>query len=284
MSENTSHRKIGRVLIELSAGTPNTIALHEAMAMAHALDSEIEGLFITDQELEYVTRLTAARTLSASGRKVGQDAARTLKREIFLASRSMQRQFDELAEAAKLRHRFRTIEGQPIEEMCRACADDEKASLLVLSETLALGHINEIDVLLTQPSNLSGLLMVGPGALRRSGPAVIVPDDMAGVEAMLEMAQALISKDKPIIIFLAGDDDHALSQNADQLHATLQPDERLNILSAKIPGHQPQVMTDAIMRLKGGLVIAQYGGALLPAKTGIMPLATALACPLLITR
>ena len=284
MSKNTSHRKIGRVVIELSAGTPNAIALHEAMAMAHALDSEIEGLYITNQELEHVTRLTAARSLSATGRKVAHDAARTLKREILLASRSMQRQFDELAEAAKLRHRFRTIAGQPIEEMCRACADEEKASLLVLSETLALGHINEIDELLTQPSNLGGLLMVGPGARERSGPAVIVPENMAGVEAMLDLAQALIAKDKPIIIFLAGDDDQALRKDADQLHATLKPDERLNILSAKIPGHQPQVMAEAIMRLKGGLVIAQYGGALLPAKNSIFPLATALACPLLITR
>ena len=270
--------------MELSSITPNVAALQKAMEMARALNSEIEGLYITDDEIEQVCGLVVARTVNASGRNVAHQAAQSLKRDVYLATRSMQRQFDELANRARLKHQFKSVAGRPSHEVLKACADDDAASLLVMSETVALAQIPHIDQLLTQPSSLRGILMIGPGADKRSGPTVIVPQEADTLPDMLDLAEALTLKDKPLIIFLSGADDRILQEEANQLHGSLKPNERINILTALIPQGQPQAMTAAIMRLGCGLVITEYGGSLVPGKSDILPLASSLPCPLLITR
>ena len=276
--------KIGRVVIELRSGTPNAVAMQEALHMASAFGSELEGLFISDAELDHIAGLSVARSISASGRKIVNQISTDLAREIFLSSQSMRRQFDQLASRADLKHQFKTVRDQPIHAMLRACAQDNTGSILVLSETLALGHIAEIHELLKGATTLQAILLVGPGAERRAGPVVIVPEKTASVPDMLMAAEVLAKKDQKIIIFLSDEDAGELSRRSEKLHKTLQPGNRLNILTALLPDEQPAVMTEAIRRLRGGLVIAEYGGRLMPCRENLVTLATALECPLMISK
>lgn len=284
MTSDRTNDKIGRVVIELRSGSPSAVALQEAIHFAQAFDSDLEGLFINDEELEAMAELPVVRSVSLSGRRNAGQASDNIRNELFLAAQSMRRQFDDLARHARLRHQFRTVHDQPIKAMLSACADDQDKSLIVLTETLALRHIAEIDQLMTSSENLFGVLLVGPGASRRSGPVIIVPENLENVETMIRSATMLASGSNPVIIFLANEDEAELQRVSDELHNKLTPVPGLNILSAPIPRDQPAVMTEAVRRLKGGLLITQFGGALVPSKESLASLATALECPLLIMR
>ena len=280
-----SDTKIRRIVIELRGASPSAIALSEAIHLANALDAELNGLFISDAELQTISRLSVARTLTTTGQKVAQSAANKLERDIYLTSRSMERQFDQMATQAKLKHKFKSVQNQPIEAVLSDCSDnDDCASILVLSETLALKHLDEIDELMTSTSGLRGILMVGAGAEQRVGPAIIAPETEPQVETMIEYGRALANADQPIILFHASDDEDVLQRRAEYLHQSIKPDPRIKLLSAHLPTSQPAVSAEAIRRLNGGLVIAEYGGELVAGKGELMALATALACPLLIIR
>ena len=276
--------KIGRVVIELRFGTPNAVAMQEALHMASAFGCELEGLFISDAALDHIAGLSVARSISASGRKIVNQVSTELAREIFLSSQSMRREFDQLASRADLKHQFKTVRDQPIRAILNACTEGKAASILVLSETLPLKHIAEIDELLKGAPTLQAVLLVGPGAKRRAGPVVIVPEKTANVPNMFMAAEVLAKKDQQIIIFLSGEDAAELSRRSEKLQEILPPSNRLNILTAVLPQGQPAVMTEAIRRLRGGLVIAEYGGRLMPCRENIVTLATALECPLMISK
>ena len=194
MNAGSAAGKIGRVVIELRSGTPNAVAMREALHMASAFGSELEGLFISDAELDHIAGLSVARSISASGRKIVNQVSTNLAREIFLSSQSMRRQFNQLASRADLKHQFKTVRDQPMHAMLNACTQDKTGSILVLSETLALNHIAEIHQLLQGATNLQAILLVGPAAERHTGPVVIVPEKTANVPDMLIAAEVLAKK------------------------------------------------------------------------------------------
>ncbi len=283
MSAESSERNIGRVVIELRPGLPNAIALETAMRLAQAFKFEIRGLFIDNEEMETLSELTITRTVSFSGKTLKQPSRNEIEREALLAVSSMRRQFNKMAERAMLQHQFMTVRDHPVRAIRTACDRNIGETILVLTERLALHHLGEIQELLVSAENLWGILMVAPGAKRRTGPVILKVESMDGVSKMLKSAELLASPENGAIILVTDEDSDVLGKRSAELYETVDPSSRVQVLSAQIPDDRPDLMRETIRRLRGGLVIAEFGGSLVQDGKNLKALANALDCPLMIT-
>jgi hypothetical protein len=139
--------------------------------------------------------------------------------------------------------------------------------------------------LLAEISGTTGLLTVGPMAQRVVGPVIVVVEDAQQLPGMLRTAERIAALDgsQIVLLLVAGDEDGlALLEGQARL---LAPDrDDLRIESAEVARGEAAVIAEGLRRRRGGFVICQFGGLIVPDAGDLRPLAGALECPLLLVR
>ena len=169
--------------------------------------------------------------------------------------------------------------------MAIACAETGPWNVVALAEPFSGGNCSALKQLLVEIPGTTGLVMVGPKARPVTGPAIIAVEDTEHLPAMLRTAELLAAVDgSTIVLLLIAPDAERLDGMEGEARLVVEAREDVRIEQAAVARGEAAVIAEALRRLRGGFVICQFGGLVVPDEGDLRPLASVLECPLLLVR
>jgi hypothetical protein len=275
----------GRVVLHLRTGHPSTIALEAAVRVARAFGSEIESLFVEDEQLFDCADYGFVREVSLSGHQSRALSREAVMRDLHLAAQGARRQIEALARKAEVPLRCRVVRDEPLRALSIACAETGPWNVVALGEPFTGGNGAMLKQLMAEVAGSTGLVTVGPKAQRVSGPIVVAIEDTAHLPDMLHAAERLAALDgaEVLLLLIAPDEEH-LAQMDGEARLVVEAREGVRIQSAAMARGAAAVVAETLRRLRGGMVICQFGGLVVPDEGDLRPLASVLECPLFLVR
>lgn len=275
----------GRVLLQLAPMKPNPYAIEAAIWLARAFQSEIESLFVEDEQLFQLASYPFAREISFTGRVSRSISPEDMIRDMRYAFAQFQGEIEQAARLAEVPVRGTVVRGEPVGALAHACSQCGPWNVIALTDPITSPTFPSLDEVFARIADATGLIVVGPRACRASGPILIAVEDPEALGGMLHAAERLAGvQNTEIQVVPIADDEELLAQLDGQLRLLLaeHPEIRLTpVVAAR--GGAPEV-AEQLRRIKAGLVIAQFGGFVVPRDGDLKPLAQALECPLLVVR
>jgi hypothetical protein len=274
----------GRVVLQLRSGNPSAVALEAAVRVARAFGSEIESLFIEDQQLFDCAAYSFVRETSLRGRQRPMSAAE-VSRDLHLAARGARRQIEALARKAEIPLRSRVVRDEPLRALSIACAESGPWNVVALAEPVTAGNGAMLKQLLQEIAGTTGLVLVGPRSERVDGPAVVAVEDTAQLPALLRTAERLAALDAAEIqLLLIATDEERLARMDGEARLVVEGREDVRIRWAAIARGEAASVAETLRLARAGFVIGQFGGLVVPESGDLRPLLAALECPLLLVR
>jgi hypothetical protein len=275
----------GRVVLQLRSGQPHDIALAAAFRIAQAFRSEIESLFVEDQQLLELAGFPFAREISVSGRRTRALSREDMARELRLMAHAICRQVERQAKAAEVPLRRRIVCDDPVAALATACAENGPWNVVALADPFTPGDGDALRLIFDSVTATTGIVIVGPQAKRSEGPVVAVIEDMGHLEPMVRSALRLLREEgEEITVLLIADDEYKGHWMEAQARLALGDTQSVRIRLASDPRGSGAVIAEDLRRLDPGFVIARFGGMLIPAEGDLKHLAAALECPLFLMR
>jgi hypothetical protein len=275
----------GRVVLQLGSAHPSAIALEAAVRIARAFQSEIESVFVEDEQLFDCAAYDFVREVSLSGRHNRAVSPDAITQGLRLAAQGARRQLEVLARRAEVPLRSRVVRDEPLRALSIACAESGPWNVVALAEPFAGNNCGLLKQLMVEVSGATGLVMVGPRARRVTGPAVIAVEDADRLPALLRAAERLTALDgAQIVLLLIAPDEEGLDRMDGQVRLVVEAREDVRIEMAEAARGEAAVIAEALRRLNSGFVICQFGGLVVPDEGNLRPLASVLECPLFLVR
>jgi hypothetical protein len=275
----------GRVVLQLGSGHPSAIALEAAVRIARAFQSEIESVFVQDEQLMDCADFAFVREISLTGREHRRMSRDGVEHDLHLAAAGARRQLEELARRAEVPLRSRVVRDEPLRALSIACAETGPWNVVALAEPFTGSTSEMLKQLLIEISGATGLVLVGPRARRTTGPAIVAVEDTEHLPSMLRAAERLAALDgAEAILLLVASDDERLQWMDGQARLVVDAREDVRIASAEIARGEAAVIAETLRRMQGGFVIGQFGGLVVPDEGNLRPLCAALECPLFLVR
>jgi len=275
----------GRVLVHLGSTRPSAVALQAAVRVAQAFQSEIESLFVEDEQLYDCASYGFAREVSLTGRQRRVMSAAGMRHDLRMAAQGARRQIEMLARRAEVPLRCRVVRDEPLRALSVACAESGPWNVVALAEPFTGNNGFMLKQLLMEVAGTTGLVVVGPKAQRISGPVVVAVEDSERLPALLQTAERLAAlDDAQIVLLLVATDEERRARLDGAARLVIAEREDVRIVSAEVARGEAAVIAEALRRLCSGIVICQFGGLVLPDKGDLRPLAGVLECPLFLVR
>lgn len=275
----------GRVVLQLRTANPSAVAIEAALRVAQAFQSGIETLFVEDLQVFDLASFPFAREISLTGRRSRALSPADLEREFRLAFSSIQRRIAALARAAEIPIRQRIVRDDPITALAATCAECGPWNVVALAEPFGVASSATLRLVFESVTDATGLVIVGPQARRTSGPVIVAVEEVDRLPSMVRAAERLASvTGGSLVILLIAEDEERLHWMEGQARLLLGERTDAQILRAESTRGAAEVVAEALRRLKGGFVISQFGGLVVPADHDLKALAAALECPLLLVR
>ena len=274
----------GRVVLHITSGQPNEVAIEAAVRIAQAFHSEIESLFVEDLQLYDMASYPFAREISFTGarRELSRDA---LERDLRLAARALRRRVEALALAANVPLRARVVRDDPIQALAKACAEDGPWNVVALADALAPGQGARLSELFSSVAGYTGLMLVGPKARRTRGPVIAVVESPDHLQPMLRAAERMAGvTGGEVLVMLLSDSPSRGRWLDEQVRLALGDHARVRLLHSQVDHGAPAALAEVIRRLDAGFLIGHFGGILVPAHGDLRDLVAALECPLFLMR
>jgi hypothetical protein len=275
----------GRVVLHVRSGLPSAIALEAAVRVALAFQSDIESLFVEDEQLFDCAAYGFACEVSLTGKQRRAVSHNGMARDLHLAAQGARRQIEALARRAEVPLRSRVVRDEPLRAMAIACAESGPWNVIALAEPFSSANAGMVRQLLVEIAGTTGLVMVGPRARRITGPVVMGVEDAARLPDMLRAAERLAALDNArIVLLLIANDRNHLDQMDSQARLVVEDHDNVRIVSADINRGDAGAVAEALRRLQAGFLICQFGGLVAPDAGDLRPLASILECPLLLVK
>ena len=280
----TTKRKTPRprpVVLQVTAGGTNRVALQAALRVARALERDFESIFVEDDDLFSLAAMPFAREIPASGGRSRPLNQEQVARQMRAASSAAHREIERSAREADMPARFAVVRDEPEHAMREASS---RASILALGEpvTPSSGH-RELDVLMSCLAGVMGCLVVGSGARRAQGRVVAVVDQPERLEDILKTTARFAGPAAREIGFITLGQGLSARRQIEAGIRKLLPTE-LDVGVESLSSEDPGFVAAAVQRLGGGLLIARFGGPLIPRNEVIARITAQLECPLLLLR
>jgi hypothetical protein len=275
----------GRVVLQLGSAHPSTVALQAAVRVARAFESEIESLFVEDAQLFDCAAYVFAREVSLTGHQRRVMSAAGVTRDLRLAAQAARRQLETLARRAEVPLRSRVVRDEPLRALAIACAESGPWNVVALAEPFTGGNCQPLKQLLVEITGMTGLVMVGPRSRHISGPIVVAVEDTERLPAMLRTGERIAAIDGgQIVLLLIAADKERLERMDGEARLVVGARDDVLIEQAAVARGEAAVVAEALRRLRGGFVICQFGGLVVPDEGNLKPLASVLECPLFLIR
>lgn len=274
----------GRVVLRLgptARHSPSAVAA--AMRVAAAYGSELESLFVEDEQLFELARFPFVREIAAMDGTRRELSLADLDRGLRANASLVQRRVAAVAKSAGIRVKASVVRDEPVRALSAACAASGPWNVIVLGEPMGREEMNRVRELFAAIADTTGIVVVGDRAGEPHGPVVAVVEELGRLPPMLRAAQKLAAATgAPInLVFLGHDADYVAWMEA---QARLAIGETLHVsivAAAAVDGAAAGI--ERLARLGAGFIIAQFGGIVVPADTDAAPLSI-LRCPLFLVR
>jgi len=275
----------GRVVLHLRSSHPCAIALEAAVLIARAFQSEIESVFVQDEQLMDCADYGFVRETSLTGRQQRRMTRDAVARDMHLAAVGARRQIEKLARRAEVPLRSRVVRDEPLRALSIACAETGPWNVVALAEPFSGGASGMLKQLLVEIAGATGLVLVGPQARRTTGPAIVAIEDIDHLPPMLKAGERLAALDgSEVILLLVASDEERLQWMDGQARLFVDARDDTRITSAEVHHGEAAVIAETLRRMQGGFVIGQFGGLVVPDEGNLRPLGAALECPLFLVR
>ena len=239
----------GRVVLQLGSAHPSAIALEAAVRIARAFQSEIESVFVEDEQLFDCAAYGFVREVSLTGRRSRAVSAAGMTQDLRLAAQGARRQLEALARLAEVPLRSRVVRDEPLRALAIACAESGPWNVVALAEPFAGGNSGLLKQLLVEVSGTTGLVMVGPRARRVTGPTVIAVEDADDLPSLLRAAERLTALDgAQIVLLLIARDEEGLERMDGQVRLVVEAREDVRIETAAMARGEAAVVAEALRR------------------------------------
>ena len=151
----------GRVVLHLRSACPSTIALEAAVRVARAFGSDLESLFVEDEQLFDCAAYGFAREVSFSGQQSRAISLDAMMRDLHLAAQGARRQVEALARKAEVPLRCRVVRDEPLRALSIACAETGPWNVVALGEPFTGGTGAMLKQVLLEVAGSTGLVAVG---------------------------------------------------------------------------------------------------------------------------
>src|SRR5512145_1277316 len=203
----------GRVVIQIGSAHPSTVALEAAVRIARAFGSDLESLFVEDEQLFDCAAYGFVHEVSLSGRQSRVLSVDAMMRDLHLAAQGIRRRLEALARKAEVPLRCRVVRDEPLRALTIACAETGPWNVVALGEPFTGVNGAMLKQLLAEVSGTTGLVTVGPRAQRVSGPVVVAVEDTDQLPDMLRTAERLAALDgAEIVLLLVARDEEDLAR------------------------------------------------------------------------
>jgi hypothetical protein len=275
----------GRVVIQIGPGHPSTVALEAAVRIARAFGSDLESLFVEDEQLFDCAAYGFVREVSFSGRQSRVLSVDAMMRDLHLAAQGTRRRLEALARKAEVPLRCRVVRDEPLRALTIACAETGPWNVVALGEPFTGVNGAMLKQLLAEVSGTTGLVTVGPRARRVSGPVVVAVEDTGQLPDMLRTAERLAALDgAEIVLLLVAESAGELQRMDAEARLVVEAREGVRIQSAAVANGAAAVIAETLRQLQAGIIICQFGGLVVPDEGDLRPLASVLECPLFLVR
>ena len=160
----------GRVVLQLRSGQPNAVALAAAFRIAQAFRSEIESLFVEDQQLLELAGFPFAREISLCGRRTRALSREDMARELRLMAHAISRQVERRAERRGSSHAPPHRLRRSRRALATACAENGPWNVVALADPFTPGDGEALRLIFDSVTATTGLVIVGPQAKRSRRP------------------------------------------------------------------------------------------------------------------
>jgi hypothetical protein len=275
----------GRVVLHLRSAHPSPVAVEAALRVARAFGSELESLFVEDEQLFDCAAYTFVREVSLSGRESRALSLDAVMRDLYLTAQGARRQIETLARKAEVPLRCRVVRDEPLRALSIACAETGPWNVVALGEPFSALSSALLKQLMSDVSGSTGLITVGPRAQKVTGRIVVALEDIAHLPDLLRAAERMAALDgDEIVLLLIAPGEEELHQMDGEARLVIEGGEGVRIEWAAVARGEAAVIAEALRRLRGGTVVCQFGGLVVPDGGDLRPLASVLECPLFIVR
>jgi hypothetical protein len=295
----------GRVILRFGAWRPNDMAIRAALLVANAFHSEVEALFVEDSQRVDFAGFPFAREFSlrnGAQRHVTIEAVAAETRGSFRLARARIEAVAGDYEVSVYEH---VVRDDPVQALVSACARRGPWNMIAIAETFGTPAPCSLDEVFETVTDATGVIIAGPAArLPRPpaprepdagqpspapavavGPVVLAVEDGDHLQAMVRAGGYLAAalETDIVVLLIAATEDELSTMDADvRIVLADSGDVRLARVGATFASQE--AIAEAIRRLRGSFVIAQYGGVTAPPGKSLRPLTSALNCPLLLVR
>jgi hypothetical protein len=261
------------------------VAMQAAVQIARAFGSDLESLFVEDEQLFDCAAYGFVREVSLSGRETRALSLDTMMRDLHLTAQGTRRQLEALAKEADVPLRCRVVRDEPLRALTIACAEVGPWNVVALGEPFAAGTGVTLKQMLAEVSGTTGIVTVGPRAQRVSGPVIVAVEDTAELPDMLRTAERVAAVDEAqvVLLLVAGSQDE-LERMDGEARLVVEDREGVRIEWGPVAPGATAAIAETLRRLRGGMVICRFGGLVVPDEGDLSPLAAALECPLFLVR
>lgn len=275
----------GRVVLHVTSGNPHVVAVEAALRVARAFGSDVESLFVEDQQLFDCASYSFVKEVSLSGRASRPLSRDAMMRDLHLAAQAARRRVEGLARKAEVALQCRVVRDEPMRALSIACAERGPWNIVALAEPFQGGHGAVLKQLLSEVSGTTALIVVGPKAKQVSGPVVVAVEDIEHLPEMLRTAERIAVPDgAEVLLLLIAPDEEQLDRMDGETRLVVEARENVRIQSAAIARGEAAVIAETLRRLHAGMVICRFGGLVASGENHLRPLAAALECPLFLVR
>ena len=280
MTTKRKSSRRGPVVLQVRSSGANPVALQSALRVARALERDFESIFVEDDDLISLSAMPFAREISAFGGRSRPLNQEQVARQMRAASSAAHREIERSAREADMAASFAVVRDEP-EHAIREASN--KASILAFGEPVSPAGHRELDAIMSCLAGVMGCLLVGSGARRSKGRVVAVIDRREKLKDILKTAARLAGSSAHEIGFITlGVGLGARHEIEAGIRKLLKGD--LDVGVEALSSEDPAFVAAAVQRLGGGLLIARYGGALVPGNEVIARITAQLDCPLLLLR
>lgn len=275
----------GRVVLRLERGEPNRIAIEAALRIARAFQSELESVFVEDQQVLDCAAYAERCVVSFDGREQRPLSTVAMLRQMALAAREAERRIAAMARVAAIPYRARTIRDDAVQAVCRACSDAGPWNVVALGDPVRAADRDRVLQLIAQVEGATGVVMVGPRARRTDGAVLAVIEDVERLMPMLRTAERLAADaGARIVLVLIAESAFEASALEARARLALADRDDVDLVVPSAALLDPSAVAEAIRRARPGFVIGHAGGALLPPEQSWRHLVDAIECPVFVVR
>jgi hypothetical protein len=288
----------GRVVLWLGANaeTQDT-AVDAALRLAQAFGSEMESLFIADDQLFDLAELPFAREISLSGRRSRVLSSSTLAQDLKQHASALQRRVLARARSASVKAHARVVRAEPVQALAQACTENGPWNVVTVGSPIRRGSRSRgkngraapgdfgVAELFDAIHGTTGIVVAGPRAQRTSGPVIAVVEEIERLVPMMRAAERIASAtggDARLWLLEHDRGREEWMEGQIRLALASYPSQKLDVID--MTRHSAGDVAGMMRRQGAGFVITRFGGRLAPDGDMVAPLAEELEGPLMLVR